>query len=270
MGIWYEGNLNKEENRHEEKGITYFIRGVRAVGGVRYERYAVKTHFIERGEDYVGIVRRYLSPLCQPGDVVTISEKVISMCQNNTVEMKDIRVGFWARFLSRFATHNHNGIGMDEPYKLQLAINMRGLPLILWASFCGAVCRLFGKRGVFYEIVGQDVAGIDGFYSHSAFETYHTLAVLNPREPDKVCAEIEKETGIACVLVDANDIDVEILGRAPSLAECSDQSLSELIRDNPAGQDDELTPFVIVRDIGDREAMPYVPVEAIEGPAEYK
>ena len=169
---------------------------------------------------------------------------------------RDVHVGFWARFLSKFATSNHNGIGMNEPYKLQLAINMKGLPLILWASFCGAVARVFGKRGVFYEIVGQDVAGIDGFYSHSAFETYHTLAVLNPRDPDRECAAVEEALDIACAVVDANDIDVEILGRSPSLASRPDEALADLIRDNPAGQDDELTPFIIVRDIGDREAMP--------------
>ncbi len=266
MAVWYEGNLNKSENRREENGVAYYIRGVREVEGARYERYAVQTHFIERGEDYVEVVRRYIAPLYKPGDIVTISEKVVSMCQNNTVEMKDVKVGFWAKFLSKFATHNVNGIGMDEPYKLQLAINMKGLPLILWASFCGAVCRIFGKRGVFYTIVGQDVSGIDGFYSHSAFETYHTLAVLNPKEPDKVCADIEQALGVACAVVDANDINVEVLGRAPSLMDKPADFVAELIRDNPAGQDDELTPFVISRDIGDAPAQPYVPVEALDGP----
>ena len=269
MAIWYEGNLNKSENQREENGVTYYIRGVREVCGVRYERYAVKTHFIERGEDFVEVLRQYVTPLYQPGDIVTMGEKVISMCQNNTVEMKDVKVGFWAKFLSRFATHNQNGIGMDEPYKLQLAINMKGLPLILWASFCGAVGKLFGKRGLFYKIVGQDVAGIDGFYSHSAFETYHTLAVLNPKDPDKVCARVQEELGISCVVVDANDIDVEILGRSPDLGEWPEEKLADLIRDNPAGQDDELTPFIIVRDIGDKEAQPYVPVEAIDPPPEH-
>ena len=266
MAYWYEGNRNQAVNRREENGVTYYIRGVREVDGVRYERYAVQTHFIGRGEDYVEVLRRYVLPLYQPGDIVTLGEKVISMCQNNTVEMKDVRVGFWAKFLSKFATHNQNGIGMDEPYKLQLAINMKGLPLILWACFRTLIGKFTGHRGVFYEIVGQDVAGIDGFYSHSAFETYHTLAVLNPKEPDKVCETVEKELGIRCVVVDANDIDVEILGRSPGLADKPDAFLAELIRDNPAGQDDELTPFVIVRDIGDREAMPYVPMEAIDGP----
>lgn len=266
MAIWYEGNLNIPENRREENGVTYFVRGVREVDGVRYERYAVKTHFIGRGEDMEAVLRQYVLPLYQQGDIVTLGEKVISMCQDNTVEMKDVKLGFWAKFLSRFATHNQNGIGMDEPYKLQLAINMKGLPLILWASFCGAVCKLFGKRGVFYQIVGQDVAGIDGFYSHSAFEVYHTLAVLNPREPDKVCSDIYEKLGISCVLVDANDIDVEVLGCSPDLMQRTREQLADLIRDNPAGQDDELTPFVIVRDIGEREAQPYVPVKALDQP----
>ena len=44
--------------------------------------------------------------------------------------------------------------------------------------------------------------------------------------------------------------------------------LADLIRDTPAGQDDELTPFIIVRDIGDREAQPYVPVKALDKPPE--
>mgnify|MGYP000285941981 CR=1 FL=1 len=126
--------------------------------------------------------------------------------------------------------------------------------------------KFTGHRGVFYEIVGQDVAAIDGFYSHSAFETYHTLAVLNPKDPDGVCRQVKEALGISCMVVDANDIDVEILGKSPDLADKPAALLADLIRDNPAGQDDELTPFVIVRDIGDREAMPYVPVEAVDGP----
>ena len=242
-------NLNREQDRREHDGVVYFERQERECGGRRYRRLAVQTHFIDRGESYIEVARKYLVPLVQPGDIVTVGEKVISMCQNNTVEKSAVKVGFWAKFLSRFATSNSYGIGMDEPYKLQLAIDMKGLLLVLWASFCGGVARIFGKRGVFYEIVGQDVAGIDGFYLDSSFEVYHSLAVLNPRDPDGVCAEIESELEIACVLVDANDLNVEVLGCAPSLAGHAVGDLAELIRDNPAGQDDELTPFIIVREV---------------------
>ena len=84
----------------------------------------------------------------------------------------------------------------------------------------------------------------------------------------KVCEEIHSALGISCVLVDANDIDVEVLGCSPDLRERPAVFLADLIRDNPAGQDDELTPFIIVRDIGDREAQPYVPVKALDKPPE--
>lgn len=72
---------------------------------------------------------------------------------------------------------------------------------------------------MFYEIVGQDVAGIDGFYSHSAFETYHTLAVLNPKDPRRGLRQVKEALGLSCMVVDANDIDVEILGKSPDLAD---------------------------------------------------
>ncbi len=264
MAFWYEGNKNLSENKREFRGITYYVRGLVTVDGKRCERYAVKTHFIEVGEDLVENLRKYVLPLYQPGDIVTIGEKVVSMCQKNTVAMDEVKLGFWAKFLSKFATTNNNGIGMNEPYKLQLAINMKGLPLILWAAFCAGFGKLFGKRGVFYEIVGQDVAGIDGFYSHSAFDKYHTLAVLNPKDPSGVCNTVKEKLGISCVCVDANDISVEILGKSKDLDARDDEKLADLIRDNPAGQDDELTPFILIRDIGDAEAEPYVPVKPIE------
>ncbi len=238
---------NNSESKREKNGAVYYVRGIRNVEGELYQRYAVATHFVERGEDYLEVLEQYIRPLYKDGDIISMSEKVISMCQDNTVEMKDVKLGFWAKFLSKFATKSSAGIGMNEPYKLQLAINMKGLPLILWASLCSAVGKLFRKRGIFYEIVGQDVAGIDGFYSHSAFETYHTLAVLNPKEPEKVCATIKEKLGFSCILADANDLNIELLGHSPDLDDKTEKYLIDLIGDNPAGQDDELTPFIIIR-----------------------
>ncbi len=265
MAFWYDGNKNYAENKREKDGITYYIRGTVEVEGKTYERYAVNTHFIERGENLSQLIGRYVKPLCEEGDLVAVGEKVVSMCQDNTVEKKDVKIGFLARTLSKFAKPNSDsGIGMGEPYKLQLAINMKGAPLILWAAFCGAVCKIFGKRGVFYEIVGQDVAGIDGFYMHSVFETYHDLAVLNPENPDGACQTIKDEQGISAIIIDANDISVEILGKSDDLKDKDDKFLADLVRDNPAGQDDELTPFIIIRDLNGREPEPYVPMRARE------
>ena len=237
---------NRDEDRNEKNGVVYYRRADVAVDGAMYGRLAIQTHFVGRGESYVGLVSRYAGPIAEPGDILSISEKVVSMCQDNVVEKKDVKVGFWARTLSRFAASNSHGIAMDEPYKLQLAIKLAGLPRILLAAFCSAVTKLFGKKGVFYKIAGHGIDGIDGFYLGSSFPAYHDIALLNPRDPDGVCREIEEKTGIRCVLVDASDFSVQIFGRSPSLG-LSDKAVLSLLKDNPAGQSDELTPLILMR-----------------------
>lgn len=240
---------NTEESKHEEQGITYYQRENVTVDGTEYERLAIQTHFIERGEPYIELIGQYVLPLVQPGskNILSIGEKVISMCQNNVVDKKDVKVGFFARVLSKFATSNNHGIAMDEPYKLQLAINLAGLPRILLACVCSAITKLFGIRGVFYKIAGNDIGGIDGFYMDSAFEIYQNIAVLNPRDPAKVCDEIYENFSIPCMIVDANDLSIEILGTSACFADTDHDYLKSLIWDNPAGQSCELTPFILMR-----------------------
>lgn len=243
-----DGFRNKPEDREAVNGVTCYRRqDVVSAGGDAYGRIAVQTHFIARGESYCDQIRRYVLPVYQSGDILSISEKVISMCQNHVVEKRDVKLGLWAKLLSRFAASNEHGVAMDQPYKLQLAIDLCGLPRILLAVFCSAVTKLFGIHGVFYRIAGHEVAGIDGFYPDSAFALYRDIALLNPVMPSKVCKEIENECGVSCMVVDANDLNVEILGKSDSLSGISDKELSSMISDNPAGQADERTPFILLR-----------------------
>lgn len=243
------GFRNIEECKREKNGVTYYIRNNICVASCEFERYAIQTHFIKQGESYLNIIEKYVAPLYEDGDVLSVSEKIIAMCQNNTVSKKDVKVGFWAKFLSKFASSNNRGVAMDEPYKLQLAINIAGLPRILLACFCSAVTKLFGKKGVFYKVAGHDIDGIDGFYMHSSFDVYHDLALLNPKDPDKVCKEIEDAFKIKSMIVDANDFGVNILGKSPALSDLSQEFLSSLIKDNPAGQSDELTPLILIKNV---------------------
>ena len=262
MDYWYDGNLNEQENRREKDGVVYYIRGLREVYGKRMERYGIQTHFVEEGESYVDLVQRYVVPIYEKGDFLSISEKVIAMCQDNTVYMEDLKIGWMARILSRFGKKTNSGIGVTEVHKLQLMIDLKGPLHVLWAAFAGAIGKIFGKHGLFYLILGVEVSGIDGFYEHSAFVPYHSMATLTPKKPDRVCQRIEEKTGIPTMVVDANDIDVVILGKSPSIKWVSDTLLKEYIRDNPAGQDDECTPFILIRDIGDAKAETFIPKAA--------
>lgn len=258
--IWYEGNLNIVANKRVFSELTYYIRGVVKIQNKCYERYAVQTPFIEEGEDYMAILKQYVYPLYQEGDILSISEKVIAMCQRQTVDKGQIHLGLMAKCLSRFATKTKSGIGMDEPYKLQLVINLKGRVRVLIASIIGALGKGMGKRGLFYKILGKEVAGIDGLYAHSAFERYHHLAVLSPKNPDLVSKEIYEAFHMSTMIVDANDISVDILGTSPDI-KGNESYLAAMIEDNPAGQDDECTPFILIRNIYDREAENYIPLE---------
>ena len=86
------GFRNSEETRDEKNGVVYFIRNNVRTRDKEFERLAVQTHFINRGESYIDLVSKYVVPLYEKDDILSISEKVISMCQNNIVEKKDIKL----------------------------------------------------------------------------------------------------------------------------------------------------------------------------------
>lgn len=215
------------------------------VNGVKYLRHAVQTHYIQLGESYIDVIEKYVKPIYEEGDIISISEKIISLCQKRVVYKKDMKVTALAKFLSKFAMRSDAGVGVDNPYKMQFAINLNGRLKVIFAAIAGGVCKLFGKRGVFYEIVGQEVSGLDGFYGH-VFEDYSEFGIRLPENPTGVCNEIYEKLGIRAMIVDANDFNVEILGKS-DVIENTDDELKKMVKDNPAGQDKTLTPIVLVR-----------------------
>ena len=238
---------NLEEQRREHGGIVYYDRGdVTGRDGQRYSRFAVQTHFVEVGEDQAELVRKYILPLFQPGDVLAFGAKVMAMCTGNVRTKEQEKPGFWARLLSPHASETTTGIGMHDPYKLQLAIDMVGAPKVIFAAIASAVTKPFGKKGVFYKIVGPGVAGIDGFYYRSSFKRYHDLALINNTNAQELCDDLEEKTGVPTVLMDANDIDQNQLGKG-SRFPLTDAQIQDALADNPSGQGDELTPLILIR-----------------------
>ena len=88
--------------------------------------------------------------------------------------------------------------------------------------------------------------GLDGFWGRDIPEYAH-IGIRIPSKPDKVCDEVYLKTGIVMMVVDANDLTVELLGKvtAPELA---DSQLLRLIVDNPAGKT-AAYPFILIREI---------------------
>ena len=74
------------------------------VGDITYLRHAIKTRFVQQGESYIDIFEEYVKPIYEEGDIVSCSEKIIALCQNRIVKREDIKIGFWAKLLSKFAS----------------------------------------------------------------------------------------------------------------------------------------------------------------------
>jgi len=210
-----------------------------------YLRHAIKTKFITNEDNYINIVNEYVSRIYEEGDIVSISEKVVSLCQNRIIKREELKIGFWAKFLSKFASHPSTGIGVGESIKMQYAINKVGTLKVIFASFVSGITKLMGIKGMFYKIVGQEVSGLDGFYGH-IWKEYEDIGIELPENPNKVCNEIKNELGISCMILDSNDLGQEILGKSDDII-LNYQELKELIKDNPAGQGKEQTPMILIR-----------------------
>lgn len=231
---------------NEGKSVTIEVKGK------TYARHAISTHFVQVGESYIDLMEKYVKPVYQPGDIISSSEKVIALCQGRIVTEDEVKPGFWATFLSRFVHQTEAGPGMGLPIKMQFAINVCGLGRVIWAAICAGLGKLVGKHGIFYDMLGTEVKGLDGFYGRD-IPMYEHMGVRVPENPAGVCDEIYEKTGIVMMIVDANDLNVELLGKGEQLKDWDDKDLLGLIKDNPAGQDLELTPFILIREVKDGE-----------------
>ena len=241
MGIIASRNL--EEQRREYKGITYFDRGRIGGGdGAQYDRFAIQTHFVTRGEDQATLVERYVRPLYQPGDVLSFGAKVMAMCVESVRTRDEVKPGFFANLLWRFAGINSTGVGMHEPYAAA-GDRHAACPGAAGGS-SPAVTKPFGVKGLFTGC--GKAGGIDGFYFRSSFDLYKQLALINPPDPEGLCNDLYRKTGIPVVLMDANDIQRDQLGKSRDFP-LTDRQIQDAMRDNPSGQGDELTPLILIR-----------------------
>jgi len=211
-----------------------------------YERKLVKTHVIRKGEDIAEVVARYSEGLALPGDVIAVSESVVAISQGRAIPEDGIRVGLLARVLWRFVTQVPYGVGLRSRATMQCAINECGAFRILVAALVSAFTKLFGRKGYFYRIAGAQAALIDAAHT-SPVEPYASCVILGPRDPDSVAEEIKKRTGVDAAIMDINDIGGSwVIGKTSGF---DPAVLEEIMRDNPMGQGNELTPICVVKDL---------------------
>lgn len=258
----YEPNARKELDL-----VLDATPGAGADAGLTVRRYPLRTDLYAREDDLdektLAYVERFFSGLPASGgdhDRATkgtwyffISEKIVAITQGRSYFIWDIKVSRPARVLSRYVTRTPAGIGLGSPFTMQLAIEEAGLPRVLYAAAGGAVGKLIGKRGLFYELVGGDIRAIDGPTEYSVYPA-NVSAKLAPKDPDQVAARLSalirqrvpqpwRDTFAGTVVMDANDIGRNVLGMdAPGPKE----RYEAMFADNPLGQGSEQTPMALV------------------------
>ncbi|MCX6752190.1 MAG: coenzyme F420-0:L-glutamate ligase [Candidatus Nomurabacteria bacterium] len=229
----------KKNSQHKEKKL------IMELGGQKYARIPVQTHVINFGEDLISIIKKYVTPEFKNDDCIAISEKVISVCQKNVRHISTVKVGWLARFIVKGVKKYPNDVGFSRAEKMQVAVDISGKTRMIFAIILGAVGKIFGIRGIFWIVAGKRVSEIDGF-NPDAMDMYKEHAVLPPANPVKICQEIEDKLHFPSVIIDGNNINVKILGKSNKVL-LNKKELRLILLDNPMGQNDELTPFVIIR-----------------------
>ena len=219
---------------------------IREVKGKIWLRYPVKTHFVGAGESLEKILEKYVLPYLKENDIVVLGQKIVSLSQGKIIYKKDLKVGFWAKFLSKFAKKTPYGFSVGNPLKMQIAINLAGLPRIFFAGVLGALSKLLGVSGNFYRLAGHQISRLDGFYG-GAFSQYEEMGILPPKNCSGLCDKLKEKYDFSFVVADINDFGGTILGRSRDL-KGKEKLIPEILRDNPAGQADQQTPILLIRE----------------------
>ncbi|HEV3086228.1 MAG TPA: coenzyme F420-0:L-glutamate ligase [Candidatus Elarobacter sp.] len=204
----------------------------------------VRTRLIAPNDDLAAVVGEAVHGIARPGDVVVIAETAVAIAQSRFIAAESIRPSRLALLISRRADPLAT---ISQPESLQLVIDQVGARKVVWATIAGLLARLRGKRGVFYEILGEAIAAIDGYTG--TLPPYERAIVLGPAEPDRVSTELASALGMHVAIVDANDLRrAKTLGASPHVDR---EAVERALVGNPHGNGDEQTPIVVLAWRGD-------------------
>ncbi len=203
----------------------------------------VRTHLLTPLDNPVEIVKRYVVPYAKPGDIVTIGETPIAIMQGRMRHPTEVKPGWVAKRVCYFFLPTSS---LATACGLQTLVDVVG-PWRVFAAFVGgAIARVFGHRGGFYQLAGEQARLVDDVTG--TLPPYDQFIVLGPDNPQGVVDEIQRETGLECAIVDVNDLGaVKVLA---ATARVSEDFLNRALRSNPAGNADEQTPVVLLRPQG--------------------
>jgi hypothetical protein len=200
----------------------------------------VRTRLVHPHDDLVTLVADCVRGIAREGDVLAVSETAVAIAQGEFVPAEFVRPSKLAYALSRRAGALAT---VNQPESLQLVIDEVGPWKVVYAALMHVLGRLRGKRGAFYEVMGDAITALDGYTG--TMPPYERAIVFAPREPDAFCEAVFERTGAGCTVVDANDLEkAKVLGASRGV---NRQMVERALLDNPHGNGDEQTPIVVLK-----------------------
>lgn len=207
------------------------------------QRIPVRTPMISSRTGLLEVIDPATREARRSGDVLAVAESAAAAGQGRLVPLELILPGRLARFLSRFVGAIgplHSAEGMEG------AIMEAGRPRIMVAAVIGGLTRPLGRSGWFYRIAGPRTAMIDDVAACMPPHDHHVI--FGPLDPERLAGELARALGCEVGVVDANHrTGAWVVGASPGT---DARWLAQALRDNPAGNEDEQTPVVIVRRAG--------------------
>jgi hypothetical protein len=214
------------------------------IDGMEFERIPVKTRILMPGDSLTDIILEAAGNFLQPEDIISISESPLAITQGRAVPVSQLRISLLARILWRFVAKVPYGIGLRAPESMQCAIDECGAGRILLAAIVGGASKLIGRSGDFYRIAGMQAALIDAAHT-SPVPPYDQCVIKGPLHPDKAAQVIHDALGYETAVMDINDIGgCWMIGGSKGI---NKTFMERVMKDNPQGQGDEMTPFCIIR-----------------------
>lgn len=205
------------------------------------QKIPVKTKILTHKDDIVKTICKYASDKIGPDDIVTVAESVVAITQGRAKRPEEMKPGLIAKVLCRFFPQKGS---ISNPASMQALVEEEGSSRVLFAFIVASLGKIVGKAGLFYQLVGEQGKLIDDMTG--TVPPFDKHIVYGPENASAVADSIRIATGcFGAAIVDANDLKrVAIVGMSSGI---NPQKLTELLLDNPFGNDNQKTPIVIIK-----------------------
>ena len=207
-----------------------------------YMAIAVKTDLLGSFDNPIETVVNYCKDVTKKNDILTIGETPLAIMQGRYIAPQNLEYNFFSKILCYFF---HPTSSLATACGMQLLIDKIGVTRITFSLIIGFLFKCIGVKGIFYRLTGFESSLIDDI--SGTVIPYDKSIVMGPIMTKLFCDKLSKQLEVEVAVVDVND-----LGGVKILAS-SNKSVNNILKDilkvNPAGNSDEKTPIVLIRNI---------------------